>query len=269
MISSPVRHLAAVGVALTLGIAALSAQEPPAASLLDSGTMSEISAKGSASSVDSDGSPRLLPRLAAAESIGTALAAERPKVLVEALFLYPRPEPPNEDARRAELARIFGLMRSISTLKGIQYYSQSQKSMQILYVDSYRVADPTGDSPLADESPPPPGAIPSSERLFAFLQDQRFGKNIYRYDLTTLESGILVESTNETRMSYSIIPVFAPGQLKMRLLVLPTREGILFYVESGADAPGFLRGHIGESFKNRATALFGWFRDNFGAQPRP
>ncbi len=255
-------------IALTIGLGTLAAQDYSAADLVGAATRDEMVRKGGISAVSSDGLPKLLPRQAGADLIRAALAAEKPQVLVEALFFYPRPEPSGAAAQSAELAAIYGLMRSFSTLRGIKYFSHSQQSMQTLYVDAYRVSAVEGGTRIEDPDPPSPGQIPATERFDVFLQDQRFGKNVYRYDFTNFADGILVESTNETQMTYLIFPVFAPGKLKMRLLLVPANDGIIFYVESGAGAPGFLRSRIGESFQNRAAALFGWFRDRF-KEPEP
>ncbi|HTX73850.1 MAG TPA: DUF6675 family protein [Rectinemataceae bacterium] len=258
---------ALVATLFSLCILMASAQSSPASALLDDAALGDIAAQGSASAVDNDGLPSLLPRLPSAQAIRAALAAEKPKVLVEALFLYPRPAAAGDEARRLEYATLFGLMRRISTLRGIEYYSHSDKKMDVLYVDASRVSGPDGRERLADEAPPGPSSVPASEELYALLQDQRFGTNVYKYRFRALGDAILVETTNETRMSYGIIPVFSPGQLVMRLLVIPASDGIIFYVESGANAPGFLRSRLGESFKNRAAALFGWFKSNFRAPP--
>jgi hypothetical protein len=231
--------------------------------LIGAAAMDEIAAKGSISALGSGGTPKLLPDYPGAEPIRDALAREKPQVLVEALFFYARPAPLGAEAQSAELAYIYGLMRDFSTLRGIKYYSQTQKSMQILYVEAYRVSDPKGQTRIEDPIPPEPGSIPSKERFYAFQQDQRFGKNVYRYDFTSYPDGFLVDTTNETQMNFLFFPIFKPEKLEMRLLLIPAKDGIVFYVESGAEVPGFLRGLVGESFQSRAAALFGWFRDRF------
>ncbi|MDA8426785.1 MAG: hypothetical protein M0Z80_11675 [Treponema sp.] len=231
--------------------------------LIGAAAMDEIASKGSISAVGSGGTPKLLPDYPGAEPMREALAREKPQVLVEALFFYPRPAPVGAEAQAAELAYIYGLMRDFSTLRGITYYSQTQRSMQTLYVEAYRVAGPKDPTRVTDPPPPEPGAIPPKERFYVFQQDQRFGKNVYRYDFTSYPDGFLVDTTNETQMSFLFFPIFKPEKLEMRLLLIPATDGILFYAESGAEVPGFLRGLAGESFQSRAAALFGWFRDRF------
>ena len=62
-------------------------------------------------------------------------------------------------------------------------------------------------------------------------------------------------------MYYKLVPVAAPGALKVRVLVLDTDEGILFWAVSSARAaviPG-VRGKLEDSFGNRAEAVYRWF----------
>ena len=58
-----------------------------------------------------------------------------------------------------------------------------------------------------------------------------------------------------------ILPVFAPGSLTTRLLVVPASDGIIFYAASWAHAHGIMKSKIKDSFGNRAEALFRWFVD--------
>ncbi len=51
-----------------------------------------------------------------------------------------------------------------------------------------------------------------------------------------------------------------------RSLVIPLKEGILFYAASAANSPPvpFLNGKLEDSFSNRAEALFKWFGARVG-----
>ena len=109
-----------------------------------------------------------------------------------------------------------------------------------------------------------PGGLPASESIFAFQRDLSFGSNTYRYDYAAYPESILVDMRNLTRMSYGIVPMIGPEGLRTRLLVIPAAEGIVYYAESDTAAGGPLRGRVGESFANRAEALFKWFSGAFG-----
>jgi hypothetical protein len=250
----------ALGAAV--GAVSLAAQAPvyrSAAELIGRTAYEEAVSAGKAVRVSSASAPTLLPAHSAAEFIRAALAAETPSILVEAAFVLPRALPGTGIARATELASIYGLLASLGSLEGIQYWSASRNTWRTFYAESYRVDGPETKRRVADPSPPAPGAIPASERAFAFQRDLSFGSNYYRYDFRAFPDAVGLESTNLTRMSYGPVPVMAVEALKTRLLVIQASDAIVFYAASGADAPGLFRGKLEASFGNRAEALFRWF----------
>lgn len=220
--------------------------------------MAQLAASGKAVR-SSSGEPGFLPAHQASAAIREGLSAEKPSVLVEAVFSLPRAKPADAAAKAAERAAIYGILRSLGSLQGIEYYSVSHKAMRTFYAESYIIDGPSSKVKLVDPAPPAPGAVPSVETLFAFQRDLSFGANTYRYDFAAYPDAILLKSTNLTRMSYGFVPVIAPEALAIKLLVIQADDAILVYVASGATAPGLFRGRLEESFANRAEALFKWF----------
>jgi hypothetical protein len=242
------------------------------ADLLGQDSYAEAHASGKLIRISSSGKPSMLPHLAASKEIRDEIEAEKPGILVEAAFLFPRPAPMNQEAASAEFASIYGLLRSVGTLEGIEYYSQSRKKMRIFYAASYRIDGPKGTERVADPPFPAVRDIPAQETLFAFQRDLSFGSNRYQYIYENKGDAVAVKAVNLTRMYYGILPVFAPGSLTTRLLVVPASDGILFYAASWAHAPGIMKSKIKDSFGNRAEALFRWFVDkskSFVKQDKP
>jgi len=155
-------------------------------------------------------------------------------------------------------------MRSFGSLKGIEYYSASRGRMRELYAESYRIDDPGKMNALADEAAPAPDAVPPSESLFVFQKDTTFGANTYSYAFASFPDAVLVEATNLSKMKYGPLTMVSEGELGMRLLVICADEAIVFYSESSVSAPALFRSRVGESFANRAEALFRWFTAESG-----
>jgi hypothetical protein len=260
--SSATRRAGAFSVlAIAAACAAASAEDSPlpaASTVLGPEAYAQALVSGRAVKLGK-GSPSLLPAHAAAAPLGQAIASEDPAILVEAAFIFPRRAPAGQEGRAAELASIYGIMRSIGTLEGIEYYSASRKKMRTFYAESYLIDDPKTKKRLPDPAPPAPASLPKSESLFAFQRDLSFGANVYRYDFESAPGAVRVIAVNLTRMSYSLVPVIAPEALKTRLLVIQAEDAIVFYAASGADAPGIFKGKLEDSFSNRAEALFKWF----------
>jgi hypothetical protein len=266
--------IAALSAALFLAIAdagcayALNSSAPTGsllARLFPADAAGQLAASGKAVRTSS-GEPGLLPLHQGSDSIRDALASEKPSLLVEAVFVLPRPKPADDAAMSTELATIYGILRSLGSLQGIEYYSVSRKSMRTFYAESFIIDDPSSKARVPDPAPPAPGALPATETLFAFQRDLSFGANTYRYDYRSYPNAILLKSSNLTRMSYGPLPLIAPSTLNTRLLVIQAEDGLLFYVESGTDAPAIFKGRLGESFANRAEALYRWFSAKFSAK---
>jgi len=243
-----------------LAPAAIVAEGPAAADLLGQAVYAEVLAGGKAVRTEAAGtSLTLLPAHSSAEGIRAAVAAEKPSIIVEAAFSIPRRRPVDQAGRKAELAAIYGIMRSFGTLKGIEYYSITHKDMRVLYAESYRIDDAVARSPLPDQAPPTADTMPASETLLAFQKDLSLGSNVYRYSFASYPDAVLVTATNLTRMVYGIVPMVGPEGFKSRVLVIPASDAIVFYSVISANAPGIVRGRLGESLANRAEALFRWF----------
>jgi hypothetical protein len=227
------------------------------AKILGDAAYTEILAKGKVVRIGS--SPEMLPAHPAAEGLGAAVSAEKSGVVVESAFFLPRASVADSAKVKAELAAIYGTMRSFGSMQGIEYYSASRKAMRTLYVESYRIDDESKRARLPDEAFPAPDAVPASETVLAFQKDLSLGSNVYRYTFTSYPDAVLVEATNLTRMSYGLVPAVSQGGFKTRVLVVQASDGIVFYMLSAAKVPGFLKSKLGESLANRAEALFRWF----------
>ncbi len=256
----PLAVLMALGAPLLLSPA--QAFAAPASSFLDPAAYTELWAGKDLreSATGRDLVLSLAPRHPAAEALRAELSAERPDVVVEALFLWKKPRRSDPEAERLTA---YNILRSIGSLTGIEYYSASRKAMRLFYERSTLVSGPDGKTPIADSAL---GSIPRSETLYARQKDLSFGDNVYRYEFSTGSDYLKSMSVNLTTMRYGIVPVAEPEALRVRLLALFADDAILFYAVSSAKAtvvPG-VRGKLESSFGNRAGAIYAWFSRKAG-----
>jgi hypothetical protein len=230
--------------------------------LLDASTQAKLAKDGKAIAAAFGDAARLtaLPLAhPAMDQVRAGLASRKPGILVEALFIHARPEPSDPSG---EVGRILAALTDIGSLQGIEYWSASRKTMRTFYAESWRIDGPLTRLRVADV-PPPPGT--GSLTLFTWQRDLSFGGNVYRYDYRVSGEGagqsILLTVTNLTKMSYGFLPVLPEQGLQTQILIIPAKEGIVFYAASAADtAPiPILGGKLQDSFTNRAEALFRWF----------
>ena len=201
-------------------------------------------------------SPRLLPNYEALQRlVAETQNSLEPNLFVETLSLYRKP---SGALSEAEMTALFNRLTAISTLAGIEYYSESRKSMRTFYETSLVISDPASKKPLPD---PVFAATPDSLVLYARQKDLTFGDNIYRYDYQAEKDALFFVQENYTAMSIGIIPAVGKNKFRTVLAVIDAGDSLLIYAAAMAKAvslPG-LGDHIGASFTNRAQAVLKWF----------
>ena len=153
--------------------------------------------------------------------------------------------------------KISRVLRSVSKLEGLQYYSSSRKKMRTLYETSYVIDDPKTqgrvddpiDNPAADFS------------VYVLQKDLTFGKNIYRYRFCTDADSAGFMSTNVGVLKYSIFKAMEPENLETSIAVTDLGEYLLIHMLTRANftAPSVFRERVQNSFRTRGEAVYGWF----------
>jgi hypothetical protein len=155
---------------------------------------------------------------------------------------------------------IYNILRSPSTMEGIEYYSASRGRMRTFYHESYAVADEDGEEAIPD---PHVDSIPSSDVIWAYQRDGSFGQNVQRLEFTARDGSFLMLMENETTMVYTVIPLVRPGNLRTYLYVRPVedRSVLQFYGNLAVRVPTILglQERARNSFYNRIVALHDWF----------
>jgi hypothetical protein len=231
-----------------------SAQSTPL--LIDEATLAQLTAQGEVQSSLSDGAaPKLVPALPQRSELVATVQQAGLTTGVELLRLYEGKQ--DFSTPEAHLG-IYNILRSISTMKGIQYYSVTRKKMRTLFAESYVVDNPQAQVPEAD---PVAESIPAESTLFVFQEDLTFGKILYQSRFRYEDGSFSVQTRNLTTMRYLLLPVVQPGRSLSILVVVPEGNRILFYGATGAHTLQFfgLERSREDSSYNRLQALYGWF----------
>jgi hypothetical protein len=233
------------------------------ASLLPPQLRAQLETEGELrSSLRGDDAPRLIPQVTARKEIEARIREMEFTVGTEVLSVY-RNTGVDFDTPEARL-EIYNILRSMSTMKGIEYYSASRERMRTLFAESYVVAGPEGGKRLPD---PVVLEIPAYSRLYAFQEDLTFGENINATEFHYSGDTFLLTSTNLTTMNYFFLPMVKPGNSVTMILLIPEGEEILFYGAVGAHTMrllGLARSRE-DSFYNRLKAIYGWFAGRIDA----
>lgn len=185
---------------------------------------------------------------------------DEPPFFCETLYLY------NKDADRKnpsgfETARIGVILRSLSRLEGIEYFSTSRQKMRTLYSSSYAVASPENRKKIDD--PVTGGA--DGKTIFALQKDLTFGEYLYRYDYRETADSVAFYSRNIDSLKYSLLKLINPERMRISLVVQDLGDYMLIYSLTRVDffaVPG-IEGKINASFTTRAEAVYKWFIDEY------
>jgi hypothetical protein len=206
--------------------------------------------------------PQLIPDVSVREEIEAKIREMELTVGTEVLSVYAN-EAVDFDAPGSRL-RIYNILLSMSTMKGIQYYSASRERMRTLFAESYVVDGPDAEIRLAD---PIVLEIPPFKMLYALQEDLTFGENVYETQFRYSGDFFLLDSTNLTTMHYLFLPMVKPRNSVTLILLIPAGDKLLFYGAVGAHTMGLLglARSKEESFYNRLKAIFGWFTQRMSA----
>ncbi len=165
------------------------------------------------------------------------------------------------------ILEVYNILRSVSTMEGIEYYSASRDEMRIFYRESYAIEDPDGRARIPD---PFVDEIPERSQIFAYQRDGSFGRNVQRLEYAFQDGETLLRIENVTTMTYRVFPLVAPGNLRTFLLIQPDREaGVLhFYGNLAVRVPALfgMEERSQNSFYNRIVALHAWFTDQLDSR---
>lgn len=238
-------------------------------SFLEPATLERLERQGELRNSLADGlAPQLVPAIPERQELVQTVRSTSLTTGVELLRLH---EGRTDYSTPEAHLRIYNLLRSISTMKGLEYYSASRKKMRTLFAESYLVDGPNSGLPQPD---PVVTSIPAYSTACVFQEDLTFGKNYYSAAYRYGGNYFLVDNRNLTTMRYLLVPMVRPGDSLSILVLIPAGRRILFYGLSGAHTARFfgLERAKEDSSYHRLQALYGWFTQRLEAleaEPSP
>ncbi len=197
---------------------------------------------------------QIAPKIEVFEKMKKSLRSDsfEPIFLLESLHVFKK----EKTKAKVDVAKI---LKSISKLKGIEYYSHSREKMRTLYVDSYVVEKDAASKykKVAD----PLDKATEGLSILASQEDLTFGKYIYRYDYFTANGAVGTVCYNTEILKYKIFKVLYEYNLRVGLVVKEYDDFVLVYASTSAkfaSLPG-LEKKLKNSFSSRADAMYNWF----------
>jgi hypothetical protein len=241
--------------------------EDPLARFVETASVERLRAGGSVrASVAADGLPALIPDISSRDEIAADVSTLRPTVAVEILKLVPGGTGVTDGP--AQWLRIYNAVHSVSTMKGITYYSVTRGREQVLFTQSYAVAGTKSPRRIDD---PIFETIPPDDVLLTFQEDSSFGKNSYEESFRFRTDHLVVKIENLTTVSFLFVPLVSPRNLVSQVVLVPVGPDVLFYglAYSKSLVPVGDRRSREDSLANRLTAVANWLQARLAAKGAP
>ena len=161
--------------------------------------------------------------------------------------------------QKTEDEKIKKILRSVSKMEGIQYYSNSRRRIETLYSKAYTVNNPTERKKIPDnfnfnENP-----------IYVLLDDKSFGEYVSEITNDSKDFENCFEYINIDNINYGFIKAVDPYNMQVFLDVINCKKEIIVYVyiQSKMDVPALFKNKIYDSFIARTDALFDWFKKSW------
>lgn len=206
--------------------------------------------------------PNLVPKTAIGKTLPSLWAdsgkTSKPVFYYEALKYYEKKTPTEAGA---EIDDISVILRSISSLEGMEYYSPSRKKMRTLYDESYVIASPEDKTKVPD----PIEGSADGVSLYAIQKDLTFGRYVYKYDYRQNEKEVLTICSNYDAIRFLGIPIIKSEDLIITIDIVDLGDSMVLYalVESDVASVSMIENKLKKSFAARVEALSIWFEEMY------
>lgn len=210
---------------------------------------------------ESDSGINLLPETAFSEETKNYVFGtdyEKAGFAAESLYYVKKAD---LSAGDTSIEKVSQIMRSISKMKGMEYYSNTRKRWDTLYLDSYRIENPYSTLALEDDLE----GSSDGKILYAYQEEHSFGKGVYKIQYSENSKVVLMKMENVTTLAYGIIKAVKPGNLKIAVNVIDDGDGYFVYIGMCADfiQMSILEKKMNKSFQARLDAIFKWITLQF------
>ncbi|WP_340138422.1 DUF6675 family protein [Treponema zioleckii] len=199
------------------------------------------------------------------KSVKTWSSSDKPVFTSENLFYVSKDtlvkNSSNKTTCDTSLDSVSKIIRSISKMKGMQYYSNGDKKWETLYHKSNLIKSPSDKTAIPDNL----SGSADGKRFYCLQKDNSFGDCFYQLDYSQRANEVSVCFTNFEPIKYGPVTAVKKGNLKINLDVIDEGDYFLVYMvvqAKYANVP-FLEGRLNRSFNARVDAIYKWFTLQF------
>ena len=153
------------------------------------------------------------------------------------------------------------VVRSVSKMQGMTYYSTTKKKECVLYETTYMIAGPEDKTPVADKNT----GNADGQISYCIQDDNSFGVNTYKLSYHQSEDSLYCNFCILDKMGIGPFKAIYPEKMKINILVIDCGEDLLLYMNTDLDSVKFpgIKGQITDSMSARMNAVYNWFITQF------
>ena len=193
----------------------------------------------------------------------------KPKFTTEKLFYLKKAtmvaNSDNPDECDTSINGVSKVVRSISKMKGVQYYSNGDKKWETLYHKSNLIDSLKNKKAIPDDLE----GSADGKSFYCLQEDNSFGTCVYKLEYLQRDkeqpNEVSVCFTNAESLKYGPITAVKPGNMKINLVVTEQDTFYLVYMLVQVKYPSvpFLESRLNRSFNARVDAIYKWFSMSF------
>lgn len=153
------------------------------------------------------------------------------------------------------------VLRSISKMQGMTYYSNTHNKYKTLYKKAYTISGPDSKTAIADKTE----GSADGKVIYCLQDDASFGITRYKLEYSQKSDMMYAVFNNTDSIGVGPITGINKGQLKINVLVIDCGDSILLYLSTDANAnkvPG-IKSLVTDSMVARMNAVHEWFLKQF------
>lgn len=252
-----------------LGGACLARENAKVKEIVDSKYYAELVKKGEVTKYGENPSEgfMLIPDSEFSNLVADTLIKKNPKnfpYTFEGLYLIDKKEilqKSGSNKSEITIPDVAHVVRSISKMQGMKYYSNTKKKECVLYKKTYMIAGPDDRTRIEDQNT----GNADGQVSYCLQDDNSFGINTYRLSYRQNEDTLWCNHYIMDKMGVGPFKAIYKGKMIINILVVDCGEDILLYLNTDVDSikyPG-IKGQIADSMFARMNAVQVWFKTQF------
>ena len=254
---------------LLLGGTCLAKENARVKELVGSKYYEKLSKDGFVAEYRDDGSTGffLLPDTVYSKEIGSSMIEKLPKnypYTYEGLYLLDKKEllaNGNSEKTTITIDDVSHVVRSISKMQGMKYYSTTKKKECVLYEKTYMIAGEKDKTKIADQNT----GNADGQISYCLQDDNSFGINTYKLSYHQNEDTLWCKFSILDKMGLGPFKAIYPDKMIINIIVIDCGDDLLLYLCTDLDSVKFpgIKGQITDSMSSRMEAVYKWFITQF------